>query len=328
MQDGRDELDIQQMMEGANSLENRSQDPFVRFMNKDGSFNSGVRRVAWYERLNYLGLLTVSWPRFLSTLFAVYCISNVLFATCFLLCGPTALAGNGPDVGLGPLSRSFFFSVQTLSTIGYGVLVPVGETANILVAIESIYGLLAYALITGLFFARFSLIRARLRFSRTAVICRNDRTRSLRIRITNWSSGQLIELSARVLYSYLSGPEASAVRRFAPLSVEPQSIAFMPLAWTLHHAIDSESPLFSLDAQRFESVHGELLVLIKAVDESSSQIVYARTSYTSPEVKFDACYEDMLTRDQRGRVTGIDMNRFDSFQNQVVTDMPPDEDSG
>jgi len=235
----------------------------------------------------------------------------------FLCCGPTALSSSGPDTGLGPISRSFFFSVQTLSTIGYGALVPVGETANLLVAAESIYGLLAYALITGLFFARFSRIRARLRFSHVAVICSQNERRSLQIRTTNWSSGQVIELSARVLYSYLTGPDNSAVRKFAPLSMEPQSVAFMPLAWTLHHAIDPDSPLFDLDSQKCRSAHGELLVVIKGVDEGSGQVVYARTSYTSDEIEFDGSFEDMYERDMSGRVLRVDMSRFDKVQRQV-----------
>ena len=256
----------------------------------------------------------MSWPRFFLTLVVVYCFSNVLFAALFLFCGPSALSSNGPDTGLGSISRSFFFSVQTLSTIGYGALIPVGQIANLLVAIESVYGLLAYALITGLFFARFSRIRARLRFSHVAVVCSQNETRSLQIRVTNWSSGQVIELSARVLYSYLSGPENSAVRKFDTLLVEPQSVAFMPLAWTLNHSTGPGSPLFDLDSQSFRSVHGEVLVLIKGVDEGSGQVVYARTSYTSQEIEFDACYRDMFKRDPSGRVISLDMTRFDEFQ--------------
>lgn len=320
MRESMDETDLQQMMEGSSSLETSASGLHVRMMNKDGSFNSGARRSVWYERLTYTGLLTMSWPRFFLALTSVYCLSNVAFACFFLMCGPMALVGNGPDTGLGPLSRSFFFSVQTLSTIGYGALVPVGRKANLLVAVESVYGLLAYALITGLFFARFSRIRARLRFSHVAVVCNHDDTRSLQIRLANWSSGQVIELSARVLYSYLSGPETSSVRKFASLSVEPQSVAFMPLAWTLHHSIVSTSPLFELDTDRFHSLHGELLVLIKGIDEDSGQVIYSRTSYTAQEIKFGACYQDMFRRDTSGRVVEVDMSRFDQCEKQEGRD--------
>ena len=205
MQEPTDDSDLQQMMEGIGSSAPDSSGSNVRMMNKDGSFNSGKRALAWHERLTYNGLLTVSWPRFFLFLIAVYCFSNVMFAALFLLCGPSALSSNGPDTGLGLILRSFFFSVQTLSTIGYGALVPVGTAANVLVAIESIYGLLAYSLITGLFFARFSRIRARLRFSRLAVICSQHERRSPANppeKLEQWSSHRALCSSSLLLFGW------------------------------------------------------------------------------------------------------------------------------
>jgi len=146
-------------------------DAYRRLMNRDGSFNT-FRAGSRLDSVSYLSLLTMSWARFFSLIATLHLVSNLLFGMAYFLCGPGALSTNGPIAHVNHLWTCFFFSIQTLSTIGYGGLVPISLAANLLVAIESIYGLLAYALITGLFFARVSRTRARIRFSKTAVIAR------------------------------------------------------------------------------------------------------------------------------------------------------------
>jgi len=285
-----------------------------RLLDRNGRFN--VRRAGgpWWERISYLALLNLPWPTFFLVLSAVYVISNVVFAGAYLLCGPHTLAATGPEDGMPYVWRAFFFSVQTLSTIGYGALVPVGMRANLLVAVESVYGLLAYALITGLFFARFSRIRARIRFSKFAVVTRRGGRSFLHIRVTNVSRSEIIELSARVLFSYFEGEQGSAVRKFAPVAIEPTSVAFFPLAWTISHTIDERSPLMGMTAEQMRESQAEILVLLTGMDDSSAQTINARTSYVSTEMAFQQRYADMFVRDGAGAIVGIDLQRFDEVQ--------------
>jgi inward rectifier potassium channel len=130
----------------------------LRLLNRDGSFN--VRRIGLSPAVSlslYHQLLTLSWTRFLGLVVVFYLATNGLFALGYLACGPQAIQGMGPETtGGSEFLRAFFFSVQTFATIGYGHLAPSGVAANLLVTVESLFGLLGFALATGLLFARFS----------------------------------------------------------------------------------------------------------------------------------------------------------------------------
>ncbi len=285
-----------------------------RLLNRDGRFNVQRSGAPWWERISYLALLNMAWPEFFLVLTLVYVASNVLFAGAYVLCGSHTLAVNGPDDGTPYAWRAFFFSVQTLSTIGYGSLVPMGMRANILVAIESVYGLLSYALITGLFFARFSRIRARIRFSKVAVVTRRGERSYLHIRLTNVSRSEIIEVSGRVLFSHFEGERGAEVRRYAPVAIEPKSVAFLPLSWTISHVIDESSPLYELTLEQMRERRVELLVLLTGMDDSSAQTINARTSYMADEIAFGHGYADMFQRDGDGAILGIDLQRFDEVR--------------
>jgi inward rectifier potassium channel len=132
-----------------------SRESRIRLLNRDGTFNVERRGLHWFESLSaYHALLTMSWPQFFSLLAVWYVVANALFALGYVACGPAALVA--PDVEWPPAGfwRAFFFSVQTLATIGYGHIHPAGLAANALVTIESLIGLLGFALFTGLLFAR------------------------------------------------------------------------------------------------------------------------------------------------------------------------------
>src|SRR5205085_5753222 len=142
-----------------------------RFLNRDGTFN--VKRVGLSfaeSRSVYRYLLDITWARYLSHILYWYVAVNAIFAVAYLACGPGALEGP-EDYGAGALGhflKAFFFSVQTLATIGYGRISPLGITANMIVAVESVVGLVTFALITGIAFARFSRPSPSVRFSEKA----------------------------------------------------------------------------------------------------------------------------------------------------------------
>ena len=176
----------------------------VQLLNPDGSFNVARRGLPFFRSLHlYHSLLTMSWPMFLVTAATAYLASNLLFAVEFLLCGPGALSGS-TAVGLrSRLLEAFFFSVQTLSTIGYGALSPVGVGANLLVAFEAMAGLMMVAIATGLVFARFSRPRAKIVFSTHALIAPYGDITAFEFRIANIRNSQLTNVEATVVLSRL-----------------------------------------------------------------------------------------------------------------------------
>ncbi|MFQ5350694.1 MAG: ion channel, partial [Thermoanaerobaculia bacterium] len=218
-----------------------------RLLNRDGSFNVVRRGLGWRGTLSlYHSLLTLSWPRFLLLVLAGYLATHVVFAILYTLCGTEALTGL-PAATLGEqLQRSFFFSVHTLSTIGYGQIVPATLGANLLMTAESIAGLFGLALVTGLVFARFSRPTADVVFSDNAVVAPYRGLTAFQFRIANRRRNQLVDLTARVHFTRLEGKKGERKRRFYDLELERRKVTFFPLSWTLVHPIDDDSPLAGL----------------------------------------------------------------------------------
>jgi inward rectifier potassium channel len=255
----------------------------LRLLNRDGSFNPRREGLSWIKGLHaYHFFLTISWPRFLLLVTGGYFVANVLFALAYLACGPAAIGGNAPDSFGGAFGRAFFFSVETLGTIGYGNVQPVGVAANSLVAVESLVGLMMLALGTGILFARFSRPIANLLFSDCAVVAPYLGITGFMFRLANARANQIIELEAKVLYSRIEGTS----RKYDLLELERTKVMFFPLSWTVVHPIDEESPLWELTHQDLVQRDAEFMVLLSGVDETFSQIVHARSSYKPEEIKF------------------------------------------
>ena len=295
----------------------------TRFLNRDGSFNVARLGLPWWKSLNlYHTLVSCSWWSFYGLLGLMYLCLNVLFALGYLACGPGALTGTtGASVG-GRFSDAFFFSVQTLATIGYGVISPHGLAANILVSVEALLGLLGVALATGLSFARFSRPQAKLRFADQAVVAPYPGGTGFMFRLVNERSSQLIEVHAKVTFSCLMVDAAGRrSRRFFALPLERDQVAFFPLHWTVVHPITPESPLAGLSAQDLVNGDTEVFVLITAYDEASAQTVHTRTSYRADEIAFGVRYADIFVgSDSRAR---IDVSRLSELA--PVRDAAPGE---
>lgn len=283
-----------------------------RLLNRDGSFNVRRKGLAWRHVVSlYYSLLSLSWPRFLLLLSAANLALNALFATVYVLAGPGTLEGVLNDR---PFLQAYFFSVETLSTVGYGNISPISVTAHLLVTLEIMTGLFGIALVAGLVFARFSRPMAELAFSRNAVIGPyGDRT-ALMFRTANLRRSQIIELSAKVIFSrFEKDPHGTRHRRFYELALERPKVAFFPLSWTIVHPIDESSPLMGVGSQACISSDAEFMVLLTGTDESFSQAVHARTSYTSPEVIWNARFKSILEVAAGDESISIDVSRIDEI---------------
>jgi inward rectifier potassium channel len=261
----------------------------LRTINKDGSFNvqrRGLERIAGNV---YLHLATMSWPRFLTILAGAYLLVNLLFAGLYVAIGNSALHSSDRDLGLSEFARAFFFSVHTLTTVGYGALYPFGFASNLIAAGEAALGLIGFALATGLFYARFSRPSARLVFSDKMLIAPYRQGTSLQFRIANRRRNVLMDLRADVmLMTVEQGADGDLRRNFAELALERRGIHFLALTWTLVHPIDEASPLWGRSAADLEQLQAEVLILIRGFDESFSQIVHARYSYRWDEIQWSA----------------------------------------
>jgi inward rectifier potassium channel len=255
----------------------------------------------------------MSWTRFYGLVLGLYLVINLLFAGAFLLCGEGALLGAPGHTTGGRALDAFFFSVQTLATIGYGRISPEGLAANTLVAVEALVGMMGFALATGLLFARFSRPTAQIVFSRQAVIAPYRNIEGFMFRIANERTNELFEVQATVIFSRLEGETDKRVRRFHTLTLERSKVMFFPLHWVIVHPMDESSPLFGATAEQLLDGEAEFLVLLTAIDETFSQAVHARSSYRAEEVVVGARFSDMFQRDEEG-LTGIDLRRIHDLE--------------
>jgi inward rectifier potassium channel len=290
-----------------------SQQRHVRLLNRDGSFNV-TRRQTLTDSLSYYALLMMSWPKFMALVIVSYGVINAIFAYLYVLCGPNGLQPTASSELHSPFLRAFFFSIETFSTIGYGNVVPVGLAANVLVSVEALFGLLGFALATGLLFARFSRPTAKILFSDSALIAPYQEITSFQFRIINARNNQIIELSARVLFSKFENSGGNRVRRYYQLPLERERVVFFPLAWTIVHPIDKNSPMYGLSREELLASDAEFLILLTGIDETFSQTVHARSSYRADEMIWGAKFTNLYIQDQDGHIVGVDMDRFHSFE--------------
>ncbi len=283
----------------------------LRFLNRDGTFNvqrTGIRQLS--TRNLYHFLLTMSWAQFLGLVLLLYFLSNVGFGLFYTLLGAESIVDTSAIPIENIFLRGFFFSVQTFATIGYGTIHPVGIVPNLLVTIESYYSLLANALITGLVFARFSRPTAKIIFSETAVIAPYRKNSGFMFRLVNSRKNQLIEVKAQVLLSRFIEKNETTTRTFDLLKLERESVSFLPLAWTIVHPIDEQSPMFGLTEDDFEKSDVEILVILSAMDETFAQMVHTRSSYKLKEIKFGYKFANLYNEIEAGEPISIDIRKL------------------
>jgi inward rectifier potassium channel len=279
-----------------------------RLLNKDGSFNVRRHGLNFWEALSgYHFLLNLSWPKFFGVYGLGYFSVNVIFAAAYYACGPGALTG-GAD--LGRIWQTFFFSIETFATIGYGNIEPVSFAANLLVSLEAMTSLLTFALATGLVFARFSRPTARIIYSKPAIIAPYQGMMSFQFRITNARSSQLIEVGARVVLSRFTDTPQGRKRQFYTLRLERQSVAFFPLSWTVVHPIETDSPLYGWTDQMLRDADAEFLVLLTGIEETFSQQVHSRSSYRADELVWNVRFANLYENNAPGDDLAIDIQKF------------------
>lgn len=289
-------------------LDTKSQSGAYRALNKDGTFNVRKKNVSFFESLNtFHSLVSMPWSRFFMIVLLIYFLINLLFASIYMAIGLEHLTGIYGQSISDKFIEAFFFSAQTITTLGYGRVAPVGILANIVAAAESMLGLLTFALGTGLMYGRFSKPGASLRYSKQAIMAPYKDMNGLMFRVVNPKKNQLVEVEINLTLS-LKNPE-SENREFFNLEVEREKVVFLPTTWTIVHPVNDISPLHQLDQRELMARDAEFIAMIKAYDESSSQSVYSRSSYKAEEIKWGEKFVYIVEREGSGLL--VDVSRID-----------------
>ncbi len=284
-----------------------------RAINRNGQFNVRRSGNTWHDAHPFLYLISISWPRFVWIVAVAYLVVNTLFALLYAAIGTQHLKSAEPPTEWGGFATAFFFSAHTLTTVGYGNIWPSGGAANIIAALEALVGLLAFAIATGVVYGRFSRPSARIGFSENAVVAPYQGGKSLQFRLVNRRTNNLIDLEARVLLMTVEGVNGRPQRRYFPLELERPDILFFPLTWTVVHPIDERSPMFGKTRDDLAGLQAELLIMLKAFDETFGQNVHARYSYRFDEIIWGAKFMPAFEVDEVGNLR-VEVNRVGSTE--------------
>jgi inward rectifier potassium channel len=254
--------------------------------------------------------MTASWPSFIIGAALVFIVFNAVFALFYM-------AGNQPisNVPGGDYIDYLYFSIETLSTAGYGDMHPQTHYGHFIATVELFTGIFSMSLMTGLIFARFSRPNARLLFANNPVLSNLDGVPTLMVRLANERHNVIGNANARLwMFRNVVTEEGHNIRRFYELPLLRNESPALALSWTLFHVVDEQSPLFGMNAEDCNDADISLVVVVSGYDVVAAQTVHARKSYEHPEIRFGHRYADVLSTAQDGRVS-IDYGKFhDTFE--------------
>jgi inward rectifier potassium channel len=256
-----------------------------------GSFEFRKKGVARFDLSDpYHLAVALTWPRFLATLLTIYLVVNVVFAILFWLV-PGSVANARPY----NFGDAFFFSIETLATVGYGEMYPATLYGHVIAATEIVGGLGFTAIVTGLTFVRFSRPRARLIFAANPVVAMHNGKPTLMLRIGNGRPSVLLDAAAKlnVLLSVTS-TEGARFRRAQELRLQRAHLPAFPLTWTLMHVLDEQSPLHGYDAKRAIAARAQLFVTLEARDPTLAASVHDIRNYAPEDIRFGMRYAHAL----------------------------------
>ena len=260
----------------------------------------------------YHWVLTLSWAAFFGWMTVAYLLTNALFALAFM-------AVPGCVANVDGFLDSFFFSVETFATIGYGVMAPQSRYAHVLVTFEALAGILATASITGITFARLARPTAKVLFSQKAVIAPRDGVPHLQFRMANWRRNQIAEaqLSVMILITEVT-KEGETMRRPTTLKLVRDKNPMFLLTWTAMHPIDVDSPLFGGEPamEKLREMKAEIFLTLTGLDETLAQTIHARYRYRLDDIVHNARFTDILSM----RPDGTRVIDFDKFHDLEMLD--------
>ncbi|HEX7644924.1 MAG TPA: ion channel [Burkholderiaceae bacterium] len=275
---------------------------------------SAVSRIGieqrWHWSDTYHTVLRLSWPRFFLLVVCIYLGVNLLFATLYWLV-PGTIVNTRP----GSFADLFFFSIETLATVGYGVMSPGSIYGHLVASTEIVLGMLVTAVMTGLMFARFSRPTARVLFARHMVVTMFNGTPTLMVRVANERNNMILEASVRVtLIRRERTLEGELFYRVYDLKLDRDRSSAFALSWTIMHRIDETSPLHNKTAEDLVLDDAVFHVAITGQDETLNDTVHARELYEPDDIVFGSHYADILFEPETGK-WAIDFSKFHDVAN-------------
>jgi inward rectifier potassium channel len=261
-------------------------------------------------------MLEASWAKLIGVLVVLYICANLFFAMLYASCGDCVEA-----VRPGSFTDAFFFSVQTISTIGYGHLYPKTNFAEAIVTIESLCGLLGFALVTGLVFSKFSLPSARVLFSEPIIIAQHNGKPTVMFRVANARGNDIVEAS--INFTVLipeTTQEGETFRRLHQLKLHRSTSPLFVMSWTVFHTIDEDSPLFGMSREEILENAGLFICSLTGLDGTFNTTVHKRHIYRPENLEFDVKYVDVIETDESGQLI---LNLF-NFHKTCPLETPKD----
>jgi inward rectifier potassium channel len=290
-----------------------------RIVNRDGSFNVRRRGVGLGDFHVFRFLIGLSWPLFLLFVLSAFIAVNLGFAGLYLAAGAEGLQGARTGGSATRYLDALFFSVQTLTTVGYGIIAPRSVAANVIASAEAMLGVMGFAFGAGLLYGRFSRPRARILFSTQAVVAPYQGKSSIQFRIANLRSSAITDLEATVVLMSVEGEGAEHRRSYAKLELERSKIFFLPLTWTIVHPLDESSPLFGVTQQVMDAKAMEILVLIRGFDDTFSQVINVRSSYRYDEILWGYRFAPAFRSGHDGQLV-LDLAKIDDVREASLGD--------
>lgn len=240
--------------------------------------------------------VALSWPQFLGALLALYLGVNLVFAMLYML-----VSGAVANAAPGSFGAAFFFSFETLATVGYGEMYPANLYGHVVACTEIVCGLAFTAILTGLTFVRFSRPRAKFVFAANPVVSAHDGVPTLMIRVANGRAALLSNAQAKLdVLLFRTTKEGARYRYARELPLVRSHISIFPLTWTLMHTIDEHSPLHGLDRAALVAAQATVFVSLSAFDPTLSTAVQTLQIYAPADVLFGHRYGDATVTDAQG----------------------------
>lgn len=287
-----------------------------RLLNPDGTANLKKRGIPVWERTSmFHTLLRMKLRHFLLSILLFYTFINIVFATLYFFVGVHNLIGVDVAHSVGEqFIEAVFFSSQTLTTVGYGHVAPSGMLTNAIASVESLVGILSFALVTGLIYARFSRPRAYLLFSPNILIAPYKDGKALMLRTATYKNNHLTEVEVELTLALHVHEHGKVLTKFYPLKLEFSKVNSLALSWTIVHNIDEDSPLYNYSAEDMAEGKMEVIVFMKAFDDHFSNVVQQRTSYTYQQLVYGAKFLPMFERATSGSHTVLELDKINAYE--------------